>query len=95
MILCYISLISLNQYPQHTTEWAIPYQNTRACLRDIRAWLEKESTNPHGIRPHVPVEIRFSAADDIWLSPSNGRQTCWLGVVQYKFVCLHVLRSLV
>jgi hypothetical protein len=84
--LCYFSLISHNQYPQHTTEWAIPYHNSEACLRDIREWLEQESADPNGIRPHEPLEIRFSAADDIWLSPSNGRQTCWLGIVQFKSV---------
>ncbi|GLB44623.1 putative D-arabinono-1,4-lactone oxidase [Lyophyllum shimeji] len=72
------------RYPQHTTEWAVPYRNSQACLREIRAWLEEESADPDGIRPHVPVEIRYSAADDIWLSPSNGQPTCWIGIMQYK-----------
>ena len=74
------------QYPQHTTEWAIPYENSQACLREFREYLQKEQRDPHGIRPHFPVEIRFSAPDDIWLSPSYGRQTCWIGIVQYKWV---------
>jgi D-arabinono-1,4-lactone oxidase len=86
ILLCCISLILHNQYLHHTTEWAIPYQNSKACLREIRAWLEQESADPKGIRPHVPMEIRFSAADDIWLSPSNGRETCWLGIIQFKSV---------
>ena len=72
------------QYPQHTTEWAIPYENSQACLREFREYLQKERRNPHGIRPHFPVEIRFSAPDDIWLSPSYARRTCWIGIVQYK-----------
>lgn len=72
------------RYPQHTTEWAVPYRNSQACLREIRTWLEQESADPSGIRPHVPVEIRFTAPDDIWLSPSNGQPTCWIGIVQYK-----------
>ncbi|KAG6865343.1 hypothetical protein C0991_003380 [Blastosporella zonata] len=72
------------RYPQHTTEWAIPYEESQHCLRELRTWLEQENQDPNGIRPHVPIEIRFSAADDIWLSPSNGHRTCWLGVVQYK-----------
>ncbi|KAJ7584840.1 D-arabinono-1,4-lactone oxidase-domain-containing protein [Mycena floridula] len=72
------------RYPQFTTEWAIPYSNTEACLRTIRTWLEKERADPTGLRPHFPVEIRFSDADDIWLSPSNGQRTCWIGIVQYK-----------
>lgn len=76
------------QYPQHTTEWAIPYENSQACLCEVREYLQKEQKNPHGIRPHFPIEIRFSAPDDIWLSPSYARQTCWIGIVQYKWGCL-------
>ncbi|KAF9054274.1 gulonolactone oxidase Lgo1 [Panaeolus papilionaceus] len=72
------------RYPQYTTEWAIPYENSQACLRDLRGYLQKQLQDPNGIRPHFPVEIRFSAADDIWLSPSYGRRTCWVGIVQYK-----------
>ena len=77
------------QYPQHTTEWAIPYENSQACLRDFREYLQREQRDPHGVRPHFPIEIRFSAPDNIWLSPSYGRRTCWIGIVQYKWVfCL-------
>ncbi|KAF9006947.1 gulonolactone oxidase Lgo1 [Cyathus striatus] len=72
------------RYPQHTTEWAIPMENTEACLREFREWLKQEHNDPNGIRPHFPVEIRFSSSDDIWLSPSSGHQTCWIGIVQYK-----------
>ncbi|KAG6856844.1 hypothetical protein H0H87_012902 [Tephrocybe sp. NHM501043] len=72
------------RYPQHTTEWAVPYEKSQSCLRELWAWLEEESQDRNGIRPHVPIEIRFSSADDIWLSPSNGQRTCWIGVVQYK-----------
>ena len=72
------------QYPQYTTEWAIPYDRTQACLHELRAWLDEELAAPSGLRPHFPVEIRFSDADDIWLSPSNGQKTCWIGLIQYK-----------
>lgn len=72
------------KYPQFTTEWAIPYVNTRACLLELRAWLEDEHSDPRGLRPHFPVEIRFTDSDDIWLSPSNGSKTCWIGMIQYK-----------
>ena len=83
-ILTTLFFLFITQYPQYTTEWAIPYENSQACLREIREYLQKEQRNPLGIRPHFPVEIRFSAPDDIWLSPSFGRRTCWIGVVQYK-----------
>ncbi|KZT05230.1 L-gulonolactone/D-arabinono-1,4-lactone oxidase [Laetiporus sulphureus 93-53] len=78
------------KYPQYTTEWAIPYENTRACLSELRAWLDEEAASPTGLRPHFPVEIRFTAADDVWLSPSNGGKTCWIGLVQYKPYGLNV-----
>lgn len=45
---------------------------------------DDELADPHGLRPHFPIEIRFSAADDIWLSPSSGQPACWIGIVQYK-----------
>ncbi|KAF8637154.1 hypothetical protein AX17_003058 [Amanita inopinata Kibby_2008] len=72
------------RYPQFTTEWAVPYENSKACLCELRTWLRQEYDDQHGLRPHFPVEIRFSSADDIWLSPSNGQRTCWIGIVQYK-----------
>ncbi|KAJ7757289.1 L-gulonolactone D-arabinono-1,4-lactone oxidase [Mycena olivaceomarginata] len=72
------------RYPQHTTEWAIPFTNAPACLRALRDWMDAEAADPRGLRPHFPFEIRFSAADDIWLSPSFGQETCWIGIAQYK-----------
>ncbi|KAJ7796251.1 L-gulonolactone D-arabinono-1,4-lactone oxidase [Mycena olivaceomarginata] len=69
------------RYPQHTTEWAIPFVKAPACL---------QAADPRGIRPHFPFEIRFSAADDIWLSPSFGQETCWIGIAQYKPYGLNV-----
>jgi len=45
-----------------------------------------------GARVHFPVEIRFSAPDDIWLSPSYGQKTTWIGIIQYKSVFFRHLR---
>ncbi|KXN92696.1 L-gulonolactone oxidase [Leucoagaricus sp. SymC.cos] len=78
------------RYPQFTTEWAIPYANAHACLHELRSWLQQELSDANGLRPHFPIEIRFSAADDIWLSPSNGQLTCWIGIIQYKPYGLNV-----
>ncbi|KAF9048042.1 gulonolactone oxidase Lgo1 [Hymenopellis radicata] len=69
---------------QYTTEWAVPYSNAQDCLRDLHDWLHREYQDPYGLRPHFPIEIRFSAPDDIWLSPSRGQETCWIGIVQFK-----------
>lgn len=72
------------QFPQYTSEWSIPYDNSRACLRELRDLFEREHADRNGARAHFPVEIRFSAPDDIWLSPSYGRKTTWIGIIQYK-----------
>ncbi|KAI0752191.1 L-gulonolactone/D-arabinono-1,4-lactone oxidase [Fomes fomentarius] len=78
------------KYPQYTTEWAIPYEETEPCLQELRAWLDEEFADPNGLRPHCSLEIRFSDADDIWLSPSNRQRTCWIGIIQYKPYGLNV-----
>ncbi|KAK0463083.1 L-gulonolactone D-arabinono-1,4-lactone oxidase [Desarmillaria tabescens] len=75
---------------QYTTEWAIPYTRSQECLRELHSWLSQEYGDPNGLRPHFPIEIRFSAADDIWLSPSQGQKTCWIGIVQFKPYGLYV-----
>ncbi|KAJ9095766.1 hypothetical protein QFC19_007479 [Naganishia cerealis] len=71
-------------YPQYTTEWAIPMEKTRDALAALRDWLAQEEADPRGQRVHFPIEIRFTAPDDIWLSPCYGRQTTYIGIVQYK-----------
>ncbi|KDQ54563.1 hypothetical protein JAAARDRAFT_38243 [Jaapia argillacea MUCL 33604] len=78
------------KFLQYTTEWAIPYRNAQSCLRDLRQWLDDEQADPNGLRPHFPIEIRFSEADDIWLSPSSGERTCWIGIIQFKPYGLNV-----
>lgn len=72
------------RYPQYTTEWALPLERAQPFLRELHSWLDEQHKDPDGIRPHFPIEVRVSAADDIWLSPSNGQITCWIGIVQYK-----------
>ncbi|KAJ7289439.1 D-arabinono-1,4-lactone oxidase-domain-containing protein [Mycena rebaudengoi] len=78
------------RYPQHTTEWAVPFVRAQACLRELRAWMDAEAADPNGIRPHFPFELRFSAPDDIWLSPSFEQETIWIGIAQYKPYGLNV-----
>jgi len=71
-------------FPQYTTEWAIPLEEATACLKELNDEIEKEIAKRNGFQPHFPIEIRFTDADDIWLSPSYGRKTCYIGVTQYK-----------
>lgn len=65
-------------------EWAIPSEAAKACLQELRAWIDQEAADPKGLRVHFPIEIRWSSADDIWLSPSEGKETCWIGVVTFR-----------
>lgn len=64
----------------------MPYSEAQSCLRALRAWFESEFADPNGLRPHCGLEVRFSDEDDIWLSPSYGQKTCWIGIMQYRYV---------
>jgi FAD-linked oxidoreductase len=59
-------------------EYALPRDAGPDCVREIRAWIEAS-------RPGVvfPIEYRLVAADDIWLSPFQGRASCTIAVHQY------------
>lgn len=71
-------------FPQYTSEWALDAKDAKACLQDLKSYIDAQAAAPDGLRVHFPVEIRWSAADDIPLSPSYGRETCWIGVVTYR-----------
>ncbi|MGH3488201.1 MAG: D-arabinono-1,4-lactone oxidase [Actinopolymorphaceae bacterium] len=60
------------------SEWAVPRAAVPALLEDIRRWIERS-------RQHVsfPIEVRFAAADDSWLSTGYGRATGYVAVHQY------------
>lgn len=77
-------------YSQYAVEWAIPSVNAKACLSDMRSWLAAEAAAHDGLRIHFPVEIRWTCEDDIWLSPSYGRETTWIGFVTYRPYGLHM-----
>mmetsp|Transcript_6349 Transcript_6349/g.16555 ORF Transcript_6349/g.16555 Transcript_6349/m.16555 type:complete len:494 (+) Transcript_6349:98-1579(+) len=58
------------------SEFAIPAENCKAALTELVECLQREP----GLYLSFPVDIRFSAADDIWLSPAYGRDTAWIGI---------------
>jgi L-gulonolactone oxidase len=43
----------------------------------------REMIRDKGYRVHLPIEVRFAKGDDIWLSPSYGRDSCYIGVIAY------------
>ncbi|MBS9373226.1 D-arabinono-1,4-lactone oxidase [Rhodococcus sp. B50] len=59
-------------------EYAIPTDHLPEALREIDEWLQRND-----VRIGFPVEVRFSRADDVWLSTAHGRDTAYVAVHQY------------
>jgi len=59
-------------------EYAVPRAQLIAAFRDVRAMIESK-----GLLISFPVEVRAVAADDIPLSPANGRDTGYIAVHVY------------
>lgn len=59
-------------------EYAVPRAELVPVLHEIDAWIESS-----GERVPFPVEVRFAAADDLWLSTAHGRETAYVAVHQY------------
>lgn len=60
-------------------EYAIPRAAATEALQRLRRMIDET-----GLRVSLPVEVRFVAADDIFLSPSYERQTCYIAVHMYR-----------
>lgn len=60
-------------------EYAIPRECAAEALARVRRLIADEG---HSV--NFPVEVRFVAPDDIFLSPSFGRETCYIAVHLYK-----------
>ena len=65
-------------FHQHVAEWAVPLPLAIEAVLGVR-----EAAEQGGFHAHLPIEIRFTAGDDIWLSPTYGEPRCWIGVVSY------------
>ncbi len=59
-------------------EYAVPAEAVPFMLGEIEAWLARS-----GERIGFPVEVRFAAADDCWLSTAYGRESGYVAVHQY------------
>lgn len=59
-------------------EYAVPRDAVAHVLAEIEAWLTRS-----GERIGFPVEVRFAAADDVWLSTAYGRACAYVAVRQY------------
>ena len=59
-------------------EYALPVHAVVPALRAVNTWLRHT-----GETVPFPVEVRFAAADDVWLSTAYGRDTAYVAVHQY------------
>ncbi|MHA7133551.1 D-arabinono-1,4-lactone oxidase [Oerskovia turbata] len=59
-------------------EYAIPRAELVGALEEIDAWIRVSGENVP-----FPVEVRFAAADDVWLSTAHGRDSAYVAVHQY------------
>ncbi|WP_435581324.1 D-arabinono-1,4-lactone oxidase [Amycolatopsis thermoflava] len=60
------------------SEYAVPRESLQEVLRELRA-LVPRLENPVAF----PVEVRVAAADDIWLSTAQGRDSAYIAVHQF------------
>jgi L-gulono-1,4-lactone dehydrogenase len=60
------------------SEYALPRDSVEAVLRELRAWFQRTAAPVP-----FPVEVRFLASDDIWLSTAHGRDSAYVAVHQY------------
>lgn len=60
-------------------EYNIPTENFVGAFRDMET-----AINKHRFAVHFPVECRWAKADDLLLSPANGRDSAYIAVHMYK-----------
>src|SRR5690606_11706446 len=59
-------------------EYELPRANGWPALREVIAWIRKRK-----LPVAFPFEFRLVAADDIWMSPFNGRDGASISMHQY------------
>ncbi|MEV4735814.1 MULTISPECIES: D-arabinono-1,4-lactone oxidase [unclassified Microbacterium] len=59
-------------------EYALPAENVVPAFRAVRALIAQR-----GWRIEFPIEVRFAAADDLWLSTAHGRESGYIAVHRY------------
>ena len=59
-------------------EYAVPAENVRAAFDALRALVDDR-----GWRISFPVEVRFAASDDRWMSTAYGRESGYIAVHRY------------
>src|SRR5215469_1003318 len=60
-------------------EYNLPAERFIEAMTEIRQCITKNR-----FAVHFPIECRFVRADDIWLSPATGRDSCYIAVHMYR-----------
>jgi hypothetical protein len=60
------------------SEFAVPRDALNDVLAELKAWFGAGHENIS-----FPIEVRFTAADDIWMSTGHERDNCYVAVHQY------------
>lgn len=66
-------------FSQHVMEWAFPIEKTKNVLCELSDWLKENN-----FYAHAAVEVRFTDADDLMLSPSFGRKSVWINTIMLR-----------
>lgn len=59
-------------------EYAVPAERVGAVLEDVRRLIQNA-----GWKISFPIEVRFAASDDLWMSTASGRETGYIAVHRY------------
>lgn len=60
-------------------EWVIPLAAAASAVREVRRLVRG-----YGLNVNMPIEVRVGAADEPFLSPSYGRESCYVAVHAYR-----------
>jgi FAD-linked oxidoreductase len=71
-------LVSPRRVRFREAEYAVPRESVRDVVHELAAWFRAT-----GAHVPFPLEVRFAAADDVWLSTAHGRETAYVAVQQY------------
>ncbi len=66
-------------FSQHVNEWSIPIEHTEEAITRLQRLIDAK-----GYKVHLPIEVRFVKGDNFWLSPCQGRDSCYIGVIMYR-----------
>lgn len=70
--------VSARRVRFHETEWALPRAAMPTVLAELERWIDRTRA-----RVSFPVEVRFAAPEDVWLSTAHGRDTAYVAVHQF------------